>query len=69
MTIISDPLFYVLAVPGVIALGLAKGGFTGVGQMSLPILALVMPPLDAAAIMLPIMIVQDWSAVWVYRKE
>ncbi|HVZ51090.1 MAG TPA: sulfite exporter TauE/SafE family protein [Pseudolabrys sp.] len=69
MTIISDPLFYALAIPAVIALGLSKGGFAGVGQMATPLLALVMPPLEAAAIFLPIMIVQDWSAVWVYRKD
>lgn len=69
MTVITDPLFYALAIPAVIALGLSKGGFAGVGQMALPILALTMPPLEAAAIMLPIMIMQDWTAVWVYRKE
>jgi uncharacterized protein len=62
-------LFYALAVPAVIALGLSKGGFAGAGQMATPLLALVMPPLEAAAIFLPIMIVQDWSAVWVYRRE
>src|SRR3569833_2646714 len=69
MTIITDPLFYVLAVPAVIALGLSKGGFAGVGQMATPMLALVMPPLEAAAIFLPIMIVQDMNAVWVYRRD
>ena len=69
MTIITDPLFYALAIPAVIALGLSKGGFAGVGQMATPMLALVMPPLEAAAIMLPIMIVQDANAVWVYRKD
>ena len=69
MTVITDPLFYALAVPAVVALGLSKGGFAGVGQMATPMLALVMPPLEAAAIMLPIMIVQDASAVWVYRKD
>ncbi len=69
MTIITDPLFYALAVPAVVALGLSKGGFAGMGQMATPLLALVMPPLEAAAIMLPIMIVQDVAAVWVYRKE
>jgi uncharacterized membrane protein YfcA len=69
VTIITDPLFYVLAVPAVVALGLSKGGFAGVGQMATPMLALVMPPLEAAAIMLPIMIVQDATAVWVYRKN
>ena len=69
MTVITDPLFYALAVPAVVALGLSKGGFAGVGQMATPMLALVMPPLEAAAIFLPIMIVQDWTAVWVYRRE
>jgi uncharacterized membrane protein YfcA len=68
LTIITDPLFYALAIPGVLALGLSKGGFAGAGQMATPLLALVMPPLEAAAIMLPIMIVQDAVAVWVYRK-
>jgi uncharacterized membrane protein YfcA len=35
--------------------------------MSLPLVALVMPPLEAAAILLPILILQDINAVWVYR--
>jgi uncharacterized membrane protein YfcA len=69
LTVITDPLFYLLAVPAVIALGLSKGGFAGVGQMATPLLALVMPPLEAAAIFLPIMMVQDATAVWVYRKN
>jgi uncharacterized membrane protein YfcA len=69
VTIIADPLFYLLAVPAVLALGLSKGGFAGMGQMATPMLALVMPPLEAAAIMLPIMIVQDAFALWGYRKD
>ncbi len=69
MTFITDPLFYALAIPAVVALGLSKGGFAGVGQMATPLLALVMPPLEAAAILLPIMLVQDGFALWVYRKD
>jgi uncharacterized membrane protein YfcA len=69
VTVIADPLFYLLAIPAVVALGLSKGGFAGVGQMATPMLALIMPPLEAAAIMLPIMIVQDVAALWVYRKD
>ena len=69
VTVITDPLFYALAIPAVLALGLSKGGFAGIGQMATPMLALVMPPLEAAAIMLPIMIVQDCFALWVYRKD
>ena len=69
MTIITDPVFYLLALPAVVALGLSKGGFAGVGQLATPMLALVMPPLEAAAILLPIMMAQDAAALWVYRKE
>ncbi len=69
VTIITDPLFYLLAVPAVVALGLSKGGFTGAGQMATPMLALAMPPLEAAAILLPIMMAQDAAALWVYRKD
>jgi uncharacterized protein len=69
MTIITDPLFYALAVPVVVALGLSKGGFAGMGQIGTPLLALTMPPLEAAAVLLPIMVVQDAFAVWVYRKD
>ena len=59
MTIITDPLFYLLAVPAVTVLGLAKGGFSGIGMVSTPLLALTMPPLQAAAILLPIILCQD----------
>jgi len=69
VTIITDPLFYALAIPAVVALGLSKGGFAGAGQMATPMLALAMPPLEAAAILLPIMMAQDAAALWVYRKD
>ena len=68
MTIITDPLFYLLAIPAIVALGIGKGGFAGVGMISTPLLALVMPPLQAAAILLPILLCQDVISVWVYRR-
>ena len=64
---ITDPLFYAAAVPAVILLGLAKGGFSGLGALSLPLMALVVSPVQAAAITLPILIVQDVVSVWAYR--
>jgi uncharacterized membrane protein YfcA len=69
MGIVTDPLFYLLAIPAVLALGLGKGGFAGVGMISTPLLALVLPPLQAAAILLPILLVQDVISVWVYRRD
>jgi uncharacterized protein len=64
---ITDPLFYAGAIPAVILVGLAKGGFSGLGLLSLPLMALVVSPVQAAAIMLPILIVQDVVTVWAYR--
>lgn len=69
MTVIADPLFYLAAIPAVVFLGLSKGGFAGVGSAATPLLALVMPPLQAAAILLPILLIQDVISVWVYRRE
>jgi len=69
MTIITDPLFYLLAIPAIIALGLGKGGFAGIGMISTPLLALVVPPLQAAAILLPILLIQDVISCWAYRRE
>ncbi|WP_184015893.1 sulfite exporter TauE/SafE family protein [Sphingobium boeckii] len=65
---LTDPVFYALAIPAIILLGLGKGGFSGFGSAALPLLALTMSPVQAAAIMLPIMIVQDVVGVWSFRK-
>ena len=69
MNVITDPLFYPLAIVAVTALGLGKGGFAGVGVIATPLLATILPPLQAAAILLPILIVQDAISVWVYRRD
>jgi uncharacterized membrane protein YfcA len=67
-SVISDPLFYLLAIPAVTLLGLSKGGFAGLGVISTPLLALIVPPLEAAAILLPILICQDAISVWTYHR-
>ena len=51
-SVITDPLFYLLAIPAVTLLGLGKGGFAGLGMIATPLLALVVPPLEGAAILL-----------------
>ena len=56
---ITDPLFYRLAVIGGVLLGLSKGGFLGLGVMALPLMSLFVPPLQAAAIILPTALAQD----------
>jgi uncharacterized protein len=69
MALIADPMFYLAAVPAVAFLGVSKGGFSGVGLLATPLLALVLPPLQAAAILLPILLLQDVISVWVYRRD
>jgi uncharacterized membrane protein YfcA len=69
MSIITDPLFYLVAIPALIALGLSKGGFAGVGMIATPLTALYLPPLEAAALILPVLIVQDVISVWWYRRD
>ena len=63
-----DIWFFVFALPAVVLLGLSKGGFVGVGALALPLMALAAPPVAAAAILLPILIVQDVVGIWAFRK-
>lgn len=66
---LDDPLFYAFAIPAVIILGLAKGGFSGLGMLAVPMMALSASPVQAASITLPILIVQDLVSVWAFRKS
>ena len=65
---LTDPLFYLVAVPAVILLGLSKGGFSGISVLAVPLMTLAVSPVQAASITLPILIVQDVVSVWVFRR-
>lgn len=68
--LLSDPWFYAAAVPAVVLVGLAKGGLGGaMALMGVPLMALVVSPVQAAAILLPILIVMDIVSVWTWRGE
>lgn len=67
---ITDPWFYAVAIPAITLTGLSKGGFLGgLGGLAVPIMSLVISPLQAAGIMLPILIAMDWVGVWAYRRD
>ncbi len=53
----------------VLLTGISKGGFGGVALLAVPLMALVISPVRAAGIMLPILIVMDAVSVWSYRKS
>jgi uncharacterized protein len=65
----GDLAFYLIAIPAVILIGLDKGGFVGLSSLAMPLLAVAVSPVKAAAIVLPILIVQDWVGVWAYRHD
>ena len=65
---ITDPLFYAVAIPAVILVGLAKGGFVGaLAMLGVPLMTLVISPVQAAGILLPLLIAMDVFALWTYR--
>ena len=69
--LLSDPVFWSVAVPATLMLGLSKSGFLGgFGSLATPMLALVMPVPQAAAIMLPLLLVMDATGLqqlWKHR--
>ena len=64
---IVDPNFYIAAFIGVLITGITKSGFGGIGGLAVPLMALTIPPPQAAAIMLPILLVMDALGLVVFR--
>jgi uncharacterized membrane protein YfcA len=64
-----DILFFVTAAIAAFLVGASKGGLPMVGVLGVPLMALVMPPVAAAAMLLPVYIVSDMVGLWAYRKE
>ncbi len=61
--------FYLAGTIAIFVLGLSKGGFAGVGTISTPLLALAIGPVNAAGVLMPILLVQDVLAVVMFRRE
>ncbi|MGF1700816.1 sulfite exporter TauE/SafE family protein [Photobacterium makurazakiensis] len=67
---VTDPWFYVTAIPAVLIYGIGKGGLGGaLGIIAVPLMALVVSPTQAAAILLPILCVMDAFAVKQHYKN
>ena len=71
MPVITDPAFYAVAVPAVLLVGVSKSGFgAGFGALGVPLMALAVPVPQAAAIMLPLLLIMDalgLKALWQER--
>jgi uncharacterized membrane protein YfcA len=67
---ILSPWFCAVAIPAVMLSGISKGGFGGgLGILSVPIMSLVISPVQAAAIMLPLLCLMDLFGIWAYRNR
>jgi hypothetical protein len=67
---IQSSLFYVLGALAIIIVGISKSGFgSGLGVLAVPLMSFVIPPAQAAAILLPILCVVDLFNVWHYRRS
>ena len=64
-----DIAFYLTASLGIIIFGISKGGFAGpVSILAVPIMSLSMNPILAAGILLPILLIMDFIAIYFYWK-
>ncbi|MES2258306.1 MAG: sulfite exporter TauE/SafE family protein [Pseudomonadota bacterium] len=65
--LITDPIFYAAAIPAVLLTGISKGGFgSALGGIGVPLMALAISPVHAAAILLPVLCLMDLVGLRVY---
>jgi uncharacterized protein len=61
--------YLILASLAAFCVGLSKGGLSSIGMLGVPLLSLVMSPVKAAVLLLPIFVVSDMVGIWLYRKS
>jgi uncharacterized membrane protein YfcA len=65
-----DLTFLTYASFGVFVFGLSKGGVPGpIAMLAVPVMSFAMSPLQAAGILLPLLIIMDFSAIYLYWKK
>lgn len=60
--------FWAVAMIAAILVGLSKGGLPVVAMLSVPVMSLVMHPIMAAGLLLPVYVVSDMFGLYAYRR-
>ena len=69
-TLFDTPAALAAALVAVILVGLSKGGLGGAfALMGVPVLSLVMSPVQAAALLLPVLLMMDAVGLWTWRHH
>jgi len=64
---VEGAMFWAVALTAAVLVGMSKGGLPVVGMLGVPLLALVIAPVTAAGLFLPIYVVSDVFGLWAYR--
>lgn len=64
----EGPAFWAAAAVAATLVGMSKGGLPVVAMLAVPLLALTVPPLTAAGLLLPVYVVSDIFGLWAYRR-
>ncbi len=68
--LITDWYFYAVSVPAVLLLGISKSGFgAGFGALAVPMMALAVTVPQAAAILMPVLLLMDLLGITALRKD